>query len=90
MVEDLHAGAFSPLADSRAWPEDSIRAAMAGRVDRSVPVRDPAPVVLFYATVVVTPTDSVIFYEDVYGHDRALDRALQGSSSAGPAASDSR
>jgi murein L,D-transpeptidase YcbB/YkuD len=38
------------------------------------------PVILFYTTAVAWPEGGVMFYPDLYGHDRELDEALR----AGP------
>jgi murein L,D-transpeptidase YcbB/YkuD len=43
-------------------------------------LRTPVPrgitVLIFYTTAVATPDGDVIFYRDIYGHDRALREAL--------------
>jgi murein L,D-transpeptidase YcbB/YkuD len=76
-VEDPAALAAWVLRDQPTWPIDSVRAAMAGPRTRRVPLTRPIPVIAFYTTAVVAPGDSIVFYNDIYGHDRRLDAALR-------------
>jgi murein L,D-transpeptidase YcbB/YkuD len=42
-----------------------------------VPISQPIQVILFYMTAAVMPADGTVhFADDIYGHDRTLDRAL--------------
>jgi murein L,D-transpeptidase YcbB/YkuD len=67
------------LRDQPGWGADSVAAAMAGPpVPATVPLTAPLRVIIFYATAAVRPDARVAFYEDLYGHDRALERALGG------------
>jgi len=67
------------LRDQPGWDADSVAAAMAGPpVPATVPLTAPLRVIIFYATAAVRPDARVAFYEDIYGHDRALERALGG------------
>jgi murein L,D-transpeptidase YcbB/YkuD len=67
------------LRDQPGWGADSVAAAMAGPpVPATVPLTAPLRVIIFYATAAVRPDARVAFYEDIYGHDRALERALGG------------
>jgi murein L,D-transpeptidase YcbB/YkuD len=40
------------------------------------------PVVVFYTTAVAAPDGTIRFYDDVYGHDRALVEALRAAAEA--------
>ncbi|HSE27875.1 MAG TPA: L,D-transpeptidase family protein [Gemmatimonadales bacterium] len=67
------------LRDQPEWSADSVAAAMDGPlVPRTVRLTAPLRVIIFYATAGVRPDARVAFYEDVYGHDRALERAMAG------------
>jgi murein L,D-transpeptidase YcbB/YkuD len=71
----------APLADwvLRAQPEwtpERIREAMASFEERWLIVESPILVLLFYATAEAEPDGSLSFYEDLYGHDAALERRL--------------
>jgi murein L,D-transpeptidase YcbB/YkuD len=67
------------LRDQPGWDADSVAAAMAGPpVPATAPLTAPLRVIIFYATAAVRPDARVAFYEDIYGHDRALERALGG------------
>ncbi|HJS46963.1 MAG TPA: L,D-transpeptidase family protein, partial [Gemmatimonadales bacterium] len=80
-VEDPAWLAWWVLRDQPAWVPDSVAAALAGpAVPRKVRLTAPLRVIIFYATAAVGPDARVAFYEDVYGHDQALERAL----AAGP------
>ena len=37
----------------------------------------PIPVLIVYATVIVTEDGVVHFYDDIYGHDAALEKSLR-------------
>jgi murein L,D-transpeptidase YcbB/YkuD len=65
------------LGDQRAWPRDSVEAAIAAKATRRALLSRPMPVVLFYATAVALPDVGMAFYEDIYGHDGRLDEALR-------------
>jgi murein L,D-transpeptidase YcbB/YkuD len=56
-------------------------ALVASGATRSIKVRRPPRVVLFYMTAVVTPEDATVqFAEDIYGHDARLDAWIQAQS----------
>jgi murein L,D-transpeptidase YcbB/YkuD len=67
------------LRDEPAWTDELIREAMAAGVSRTLRLRQPIPVLIAYSTVIVKG-GRVYFYPDLYGHDRLLDKALQGRS----------
>ncbi len=67
------------LRDQPGWTRDAVAAAMEGPlVPRTVRLTAPLRVIIFYATAAVRPDAKVAFYDDLYGHDRALERALGG------------
>ncbi len=58
------------------WNEDSIRAAMNGEETMEVKLKEPVPVLIFYATAVVLEGEEPHFFDDIYGLDADLERAL--------------
>lgn len=64
------------LADPQAWNAAAIEAAIRGRKTRTVTLRTPVPVVLFYATAVTERDGRILFTEDIYGRDGPLLEAL--------------
>jgi len=64
------------LRDSPGWTRARIDAAMQGERPTRVNLREPLMVVLFYDTVHVNSEGVVHFVEDIYGHDRSLEKAL--------------
>jgi len=75
-VEQPEALARWVLGDQPEWSDERIADALANASDESVAVRSPVLVLLFYATVQARADGSVSFYEDLYGHDAALERTL--------------
>lgn len=55
---------------------DRVRAAMNGTTQQQVNLTQPIPVLILYATVIVTEDGVVHFYDDIYGHDAALEKVL--------------
>ncbi|MCC6848009.1 MAG: L,D-transpeptidase family protein [Deltaproteobacteria bacterium] len=51
---------------------------LAATAETAVALRDPLPVVIAYATAVARSDGTIAFYDDVYGHDVDLERALAG------------
>lgn len=76
-LQDPAALAAWVLRDQPDWTRARIDAAMAGDKPVRVNLREPMTVVLFYDTVHVSRQGVVFFMEDIYGHDRALDAALE-------------
>jgi murein L,D-transpeptidase YcbB/YkuD len=77
-VEDPIALAEWALEGQDDWSRDRILAAMNGAQPLSVTLTRPIQVILFYVTAVVMPDDGTVrFSEDIYGHDRRLDSALE-------------
>jgi murein L,D-transpeptidase YcbB/YkuD len=63
---------------SPEWTRDRIGATMLGETTVHVAVVRPTRVVLFYTTAFVWPDDDTLrFADDIYRHDRELDRALR-------------
>ncbi len=58
------------------WTEDRVRQAMAYGESRTLRLAEPVPVVVAYGTAIVKD-GRIHFFEDFYGHDRALDAALR-------------
>jgi murein L,D-transpeptidase YcbB/YkuD len=58
------------------WTEARIRQAMTETSPSTVRLVDPIPVVIAYATAIVKEA-RIHFFDDIYGHDRALDAVLR-------------
>lgn len=67
------------LAAQPGWTRDRIEAAMNGTRTLRVEVAPAIPVFVFYTTVIVRADDTVEFFDDIYGLDALLDRALAAS-----------
>jgi L,D-transpeptidase YcbB len=64
------------LDENPGWDMDRVRAAMNGAPNQQVNLAHPIPVFILYGTVVVTEDGIVHFYDDIYGHDAALEKVL--------------
>ena len=64
------------LRNNPGWDMDRVRAAMNGTTQQQVNLTQPIPVLILYATVIVTEDGVVHFYDDIYGHDAALEKVL--------------
>jgi murein L,D-transpeptidase YcbB/YkuD len=64
------------LRDNPGWTPERIRAAMNGSETQQVNLVHPVPVLIVYATVIVLEDGIVHFYDDIYGHDAALEKVL--------------
>ena len=53
-----------------------IREAMNGSATHQINLTRPIPVVIVYLTVVVLEDGLIHFFDDIYGHDKALQQAL--------------
>jgi murein L,D-transpeptidase YcbB/YkuD len=49
---------------------------MGGRRETTVRVEPPVPVVIFYTTAMARRDGTIAFFDDLYGHDEELARAL--------------
>jgi len=75
-VEDPVALAAWVLRDKPEWTLDRIRAAMNGDTSIQVNLDKPIPVLILYSTAVVDPDGEVRFFDDIYGYDAPLAKAL--------------
>lgn len=64
------------LAEQGEWTRERIESAMAGRTPRTVTLKQPIPVYIFYSTVLADRDGRASFYQDIYGHDRTLETLL--------------
>jgi len=64
------------LRDSPGWDMARVRAAMNGSPNQQVNLAHPIPVLIIYGTVIVNEDGLVHFYDDIYGHDAALEKVL--------------
>ena len=64
------------LRDEGGWDADRVAKEMARTTEMAVPLRKPVPVVIFYTTAVARRDGTISFYDDLYGHDKALEQAL--------------
>jgi L,D-transpeptidase YcbB len=58
------------------WNARAIDAAMCGKETFRVRLLQPVRVVVIYSTAMATQSEGVLFFEDVYGHDRKLQELL--------------
>ena len=61
---------------SGSWTPEGITAAMNGPVSVRVNLTKPIRVLILYATALATEDGNVLFFEDIYGHDRKLEQLL--------------
>jgi murein L,D-transpeptidase YcbB/YkuD len=64
------------LRNNPGWNMERVRAAMNGSTAQQVNLAHPIPVLIVYATVIVTEDGVVHFYDDIYGHDATLEKVL--------------
>lgn len=64
------------------WTPEAIDAALCGKKTLRVLLKEPVNVVVFYATAAATETRGVLFSDDIYGHDRRLQKLLDGTASS--------
>lgn len=76
-VEDPTALAVWILRGNPGWTEDRIRSAMNGDDTLRVNLQKPIPAWILYGTAVVQEDGEVHFLKDIYGHDAALENALE-------------
>ena len=58
------------------WTPAHIAAAMSGADSVGITLDKPIPVIIFYSTVLATEAGEVLFFDDVYGHDKKLEALL--------------
>jgi murein L,D-transpeptidase YcbB/YkuD len=59
------------------WTREKIDEAMNGEPNQHVPLSTPIQVMILYGTVLATESGRVFFFDDIYGHDRRLERLLR-------------
>jgi murein L,D-transpeptidase YcbB/YkuD len=59
-----------------SWTRETIAAAMNGSATLRVNLANPIPVMILYGTALATEDGAVIFFDDIYGHDRTLEKLL--------------
>ncbi len=75
-VENPTALAEHVLGGLPAWDRPAIERAVQGDRTIRVPLARPVEVYVLYGTAVVQADGVVYFYDDLYGHDKTLARAL--------------
>ena len=76
-VEDPAVLAEWILQGNKNWTKDKIVEAMNNGTDsEQVNLSQKRPVVIIYATAVVLPDGEVKFFQDIYGHDARMEKAL--------------
>jgi murein L,D-transpeptidase YcbB/YkuD len=75
-VENPAALAAWVLHDDSKWTGERIRTAMNGTESLQVNLPRPIPVFILYGTAMVEENGEVRFFDDIYGHDAALESAL--------------
>ena len=56
------------------WSLEQVLAAMQGESNRRIRLPQPIPVMVLYATALATEDGRILFFDDIYGHDRRLAR----------------
>jgi murein L,D-transpeptidase YcbB/YkuD len=75
-VQDPVALAAWVLRNKPGWTVDHIREVMNGDQTVKVDLDQPIPVLILYSTAVVEPDGEVRFFNDIYGYDAKLEKAL--------------
>ena len=75
-VQDPPALAAWVLQSKPEWTPQRIQAAMNGEKSVQVNLSSPIPVLILYGTARVDEDGRVDFYDDIYGHDMRLAKAL--------------
>lgn len=65
------------LRDDPRWTREAIIAAQQGRDSQRINLAKPIRVMVLYATALATEAGTVLFFEDIYGHDQRLLRQLR-------------
>jgi L,D-transpeptidase YcbB len=65
------------LRNNPGWDAARVHAAMNGSQTQQVNLVHPIPVLIVYATVIVSEDGAVHFYDDLYGHDADLEKTLE-------------
>ena len=64
------------LRHNPEWPIPRIKDTLEGLTETRVELKRRIPVLIVYATAVVLKNNEVRFFEDIYGHDAALEKQL--------------
>ncbi len=65
------------LRDQPEWTPENIHNAMkTGEDNKTVSLKKPIPVVIFYATARVDDNGTVHFFDDIYGYDKDMESVL--------------
>jgi murein L,D-transpeptidase YcbB/YkuD len=65
------------LRNNQGWDLARVEAAMkSGKDNQQVNLASPIPVLILYGTAVVEENGTAHFFDDIYGHDAALEKAL--------------
>lgn len=64
------------LKNEPAWTRERIEQTMQAGDSQTIRLNEPIPVVLAYGTVIIRE-GKVYFYDDIYGHDALLSKALK-------------
>jgi murein L,D-transpeptidase YcbB/YkuD len=75
-IEDPAALAAWVLRDDPIWTQSRIQDAMSATTSLRVDLPRPIPVLVLYSTALVDEEGDVHFFEDTYGQDAKLERAL--------------
>jgi len=75
-LEKPEALAALVLRDKPGWNSARIAETMYGAKTITLTLDRPIPVLIVYATAVVQENGDVHFFDDIYGHDAALERVL--------------
>ncbi len=78
-IQDPEALADWVLRDQPHWTPDAIHDAMeTGEDNKTVGLKHPIPVLIFYATARVDEAGKVHFFNDLYGYDKDMETVLAG------------
>ncbi|HXJ14976.1 MAG TPA: L,D-transpeptidase family protein [Candidatus Limnocylindrales bacterium] len=71
-VEDPRALAAWALRNNPGWTRERVDAAFQGQKQEQVNLTHEIPVLILYGTAIANEDGQVSFFEDIYGHDKAL------------------
>jgi murein L,D-transpeptidase YcbB/YkuD len=66
------------LADPEDWSREKIKAAVDSKETRTVRLKTPVPVLIYYWTAQGMPDGGIQYQKDIYGRDDAVLKALDG------------
>ncbi len=64
------------LAADSTWTPERIEQAMQRNTPTTVRLARPVLVLIMYATTMATENGALLFYDDIYRHDRSLERLV--------------